>query len=61
MDKRLTFSELNHLQFCLEEVRRTGSYYGSLKQFIARQTKLERWIVEQVNRPIPSAGEQYGG
>jgi hypothetical protein len=42
--KHLSKAELNHLEWALLEVRRTGSYYGNYSAFVKRQAHLEQFI-----------------
>jgi hypothetical protein len=52
-DLRLTRGEINHLDFALTAIRRSGSYYGSRSQFLKRQLRLEQWLTRM--RPKPRA------
>ena len=49
-EQRLTRSEIDHLEFALREVRRTGSYYGNYTYFTRRQAILERWVAAKKER-----------
>lgn len=46
-DRCLSKAELDHLEWALLEVRRTGSYYGNHSAFVRRQARLEQWTKDQ--------------